>query len=206
MAERLGRSLEQAGFVVEIATDGEDGYEFGLMGNLDATILDLGLPGKPGMEILQGWRRAGIDMPVLILTARSSWAEKVDGLNNGADDYMAKPFHTPELVARVRALIRRSAGISEAVLSHSDVTLNTSTSEVRLGSEVLELTAFEFRMLKYFLHHIGHVVSQGDLVEHLYTVNETKGSNTIEVYIGRLRRKIGSDKIKTVRGLGYRFG
>jgi len=145
-------------------------------------------------------------MPVLVLTARSSWAEKVEGLNIGADDYMAKPFHTPELVARLRALIRRSTGKNDAILTHKDLSIDTITSEVRLGSISLNLTAFEFRMLKYFMHRIGHVVPQTELIEHLYPINETRGSNTIEVYIGRLRKKIGSEKIKTIRGLGYKFG
>ncbi len=206
LAGRISRSLLQSGFVVERADNGDDGYELGLQGNIDAVILDLGLPGKTGMDVLQSWRNNGITMPVLILTARSGWAEKVEGLNKGADDYMAKPFHTPELVARLRALIRRSAGISDTVLTHLDLSLDTVTSEARLGSELLDLTAFEFRMLKYFMHRVGHVVSQTELVEHLYPINETRGSNTVEVYIGRLRKRIGSDKIKTVRGLGYRFG
>ncbi len=206
LAGRISQSLLESGFVVEHAAHGEDGYELGLQGNLDAAILDLGLPGKPGLDVLRDWRRKGITMPVLILTARSSWAEKVNGLNEGADDYMAKPFHTPELVARLRALIRRSAGITGAVLTHANISLDSVTGEVRLGSELIELTAFEYRMLKYFLHRIGHVVSQAELVEHLYPINEARESNTVEVYIGRLRKKIGSDKIKTVRGLGYRFG
>ncbi len=206
LAGRISRSLLQSGFVVERAANGDDGYELGLQGNIDATILDLGLPGMSGLDVLQSWRNKGITMPVLILTARSGWAEKVEGLNKGADDYMAKPFHTPELVARIRALIRRSAGVNESTLIHDDISLDTVTSEARLGSELLELTAFEYRMLKYFLHRIGHIVSQTELIEHLYPINETRGSNTVEVYIGRLRKKIGSDKIKTVRGLGYRFG
>lgn len=206
LAARISRALLKSGFVVEHAATGNDGYEFGLHGNIDAAILDLGLPGKPGLDVLQSWRSKGIMMPVLVLTARSSWDEKVEGLNKGADDYMAKPFHTPELVARVRALIRRSTGKNEAVLVHDNIKVDTLTSEVRIGSEVLNLTAFEFRMLKYFMHRIGHVVSQSELIEHLYPVNETRGSNTVEVYIGRLRKKIGSDKIKTIRGLGYRFG
>ncbi|MCF6220292.1 MAG: response regulator transcription factor [Robiginitomaculum sp.] len=206
LANRISRSLLLSGFVVEHAYTGDDGYELGLLGNLSAAILDLGLPGKPGLEVLQSWRSKGIIMPVLVLTARSSWAEKVEGLNKGADDYMVKPFHTPELVARLRALIRRSMGKKDAVLVHQGLSIDTITSEARLGSEILDLTAFEFRMLKYFMHRIGHVVSQTELIEHLYPINETRGSNTIEVYIGRLRKKIGSDKIKTIRGLGYKFG
>ncbi len=206
LAGRIGRSLLESGFVVERASHGEDGYELGLQGNIDAAILDLGLPGKPGLDVLQDWRNRGVTMPVLILTARSSWAEKVAGLNHGADDYMAKPFHTPELVARLRALIRRAAGISGTVLTHGDLSLDSVSGEVRLGSALIALTAFEYRMLKYFMHRIGHVVSQTELAEHLYPINEARGSNTVEVYIGRLRKKIGSEKIKTVRGLGYRFG
>lgn len=206
LASRISRSLSHAGFVVELAANGADGYELGLHGNIDAAILDLGLPHLAGIDVLRSWRNAGITLPVLILTARSSWAEKVEGLNRGADDYMIKPFHTPELIARLRALIRRSKGISDTLLAFGDLTLNTVTSQVSLGQTVLDLTAFEFRMLKYFLHHVGHIVSQTELMEHLYPVNETRGSNTVEVYIGRLRKKIGSDKIKTIRGLGYRLG
>lgn len=206
LAERLGRSLKQAGFVIERARDGDEGYFFGKEGDFGAIILDLGLPGRQGLDVLQAWRQAGVKTPVLILTARSTWSEKVEGLNRGADDYLTKPFHTPELVARLRALIRRTAGAAGSELEHGALKLNLATSEVTLGSEAVDLTAFEFRMLKYFMHRVGHVISQDELIEHLYPVNETRESNTVEVYIGRLRRKIGAEKIKTIRGLGYKFG
>ena len=206
LAERVARSLNQAGFIVERAVDGDDGYMMGMDGAYDAAIVDLGLPGRHGMDVISGWREAGMTTPVLILTARSAWAEKVEGLNRGADDYLTKPFHTPELIARLRALTRRASGAAGSTLVHGDLTLNVSTSEVMRGSEPVDLTAFEFRMLKYFMHRIGHVISQQELIEHLYPVNDTRESNTIEVYVGRLRRKIGADKIKTVRGLGYKFG
>lgn len=206
LAERLGRSLKQAGFIVERAADGDDGYMMGMDGGYDAMIVDLGLPGRQGMDVIKDWREAGVTTPVLILTARSGWSEKVEGLNRGADDYLTKPFHTPELIARLRALTRRASGVATPSLVHGDLTLNTATNEVMRGSEPVELTAFEFRMLKYFMHRVGHIIPQGELIEHLYPLNDTRESNTIEVYVGRLRRKIGADKIKTVRGLGYRFG
>ncbi len=206
LASRIARSLDEAGFVTERAENGQDGYLLGCQGNIDVIILDLGLPQRPGLEVLQAWRSEGMTTPVLALTARSGWAEKVEGLNKGADDYMSKPFQMPELIARLRALIRRSKGVGQAVLKHDRLELNTLTGEARLGDELLDLTAFEFRMLKYFMHHIGHIVSQSELIEHLYPINETRESNTIEVYIGRLRKKIGSDMVKTIRGLGYRFG
>ena len=178
----------------------------GMDGGYDAIIVDLGLPGRQGMDVIRDWREAGVATPVIILTARSAWSEKVEGLNRGADDYLTKPFHTPELIARLRALTRRASGVAAPTLTHGDLTLNTATSEVLRGSEPVDLTAFEFRMLKYFMHRAGHIISQDELVEHLYPVNDTRESNTIEVYVGRLRRKIGADKIKTVRGLGYKFG
>ncbi len=206
LSDRISQTLQKSGFVVEKAFSGEDGYELGLLGNLAAIILDLGLPDKPGLEVLRDWRKNGIIIPVLVLTARSSWAEKVEGLNSGADDYMAKPFHTPELLARLRALIRRYSGIKQAVIEYKNISIDTITSQAKLGNEILDLTAFEFRMLKYFMYRQGHVISKDELTEHLYPINETSSSNTIEVYIARLRKQIGHDKIKTIRGLGYKFG
>ncbi len=171
----------------------------------DAVILDLGLPDIQGFDILKAWRAAGRDMPVLVLTARESWTDKVDGLNAGADDYITKPFHIAEVVARLHALMRRRAGAASAVLRHRDVELDMSSGQVTRNGEPVELTAREFRMLSYFLHRTGRLVSQDELADHLYSLEEGRESNTIEVYISRLRRKLGAGIITTVRGLGYRM-
>lgn len=191
---------------MERAVNGEDGEHLGSDGGYDAVVLDLGLPGKSGLDVLESWRAAGVNTPVLILTARGTWSEKVQGLNRGADDYLTKPFHLPELVARINALLRRGADVSETILTHDNLSLNVSTGEVTLGGAPLDLTALEFRMLRYFMHRPRHIVSQSELVEHLYSLNDTRASNTVEVYVSRLRRQIGGDRIKTIRGLGYRFG
>lgn len=206
LASRLERGLKQAGFVVERAADGNDGLELGLQPQMDVIVLDLGLPGRSGLDVLRELRKQGVATPVLVLTARGTWADKVSGLNEGADDYLTKPFHLPELVARLNALRRRSGGHASSLLRFDDLEVNVATGEATRNGELLELTALELRMLKYFMHRVRHVVTQSDLVEHLYSVDEMRESNTIEVYISRLRRKIGADKIKTIRGLGYRFG
>ena len=173
---------------------------------IEIIVLDLGLPGMPGLEVLRQLRARGVTTPVLLLTARGTWVDKVSGLNEGADDYLTKPFHLPELIARLNALRRRSWGRASNLLEYQDVSVNLATGEVLLANVPLELTALELRMLKYFMNRVRHVVSQNELVEHLYSVDGMRESNTIEVYISRLRRKIGPDKIKTLRGLGYRFG
>jgi len=206
LATRINRGLTQAGFVVERAVDGDDGFELGLQSQMDMIVLDLGLPGKPGLEVLKEWRARGVGTPVLILTARGTWTDKVSGLNEGADDYLTKPFHVPELVARLHALRRRGWGHASNILKHDDLTVNLATGEVTRGDELLELTALELRMLKYFMNRIRHVISQSELVEHLYNSDDMRESNTIEVYVSRLRRKIGAERIKTLRGMGYRFG
>jgi len=206
LALRLERGLGQAGFVVERAANGDDGLELALQPQMDVIVLDLGLPGRPGLEVLREIRNRGIVTPVLVLTARGTWADKVGGLNEGADDYLTKPFHLPELIARLNALRRRTAGQASSAVTFDDLSLNVATGEVTRNGEPLELTALELRMLKYFMHRIRHVVSQSDLVEHLYSLDDMRESNTIEVYVSRLRRKIGPEKIKTIRGLGYRFG
>ncbi len=206
LAARINRGLTQAGFVVERAVDGDDGFELGLQSQMDMIVLDLGLPGKPGLEVLKEWRARGVGTPVLILTARGTWTDKVSGLNEGADDYLTKPFHVPELVARLHALRRRGWGHASNILKHDDLIVNLATGEVTRGDELLELTALELRMLKYFMNRTRHVISQSELVEHLYSSDDMRESNTIEVYVGRLRRKIGAEKIKTLRGMGYRFG
>lgn len=205
IATRLADGLARLGFAVERADNGADGYAMGTDDFYDAAILDLGLPQMPGVEVLKKWRASGVKMPVLILTARGSWPEKVDGLNAGADDYITKPFHVPEVAARLNALIRRSAGLASSAMSHKGITLDVGAGKVEVEGRPADLTAKEIRMLNYFMHRIGRIVSQAELTEHLYTADESRESNTIEVYISRLRRKLGADVIKTIRGLGYRM-
>ena len=205
IAARLSRGLAEAGFVVERADNGADGYAMGIDDTYDAAILDLGLPQIQGLDVLRKWRAGTFKTPVLILTARGSWAEKVDGLNAGADDYITKPFHVPEVAARLKALIRRSSGISSPVLTHRNIQFDTGGGQVLLDNRPVEMTAKELRILNYLMHRIGRVVSQAELSEHIYAMEDTRESNIIEVYISRLRRKLGADVIRTIRGLGYRM-
>ena len=205
IAKRLATGLSQAGFTVERADNGTDGYTMGLDEEYAAAVLDLGLPEMQGIDVLKRWRSAHRALPVLILTARGTWAEKVDGLNAGADDYVTKPFHVPEVAARLRALVRRASGLSSAVLTHRGIELDTGSGSVLLNGTPVKLTAREMKMLTYFLHRIGRIVSQVELAEHLYALEDSRESNTIEVYVSRLRRKLGADIITTVRGLGYRM-
>lgn len=205
IAKRLATGLSQAGFTVERADNGTDGYTMGLDEEYAAAVLDLGLPEMQGIDVLKRWRSAHRALPVLILTARGTWAEKVDGLNAGADDYVTKPFHVPEVAARLRALVRRASGLSSAVLTHRGIELDTGSGSVLLNGTPVKLTAREMKMLTYFLHRIGRIVSQAELAEHLYALEDSRESNTIEVYVSRLRRKLGADIITTVRGLGYRM-
>jgi two-component system, OmpR family, response regulator len=205
IAQRLGEGLAEAGFSVEYAFNGPDGLALGMDDTFDAVVLDLGLPQMEGVEVLKTWRRENRNFPVLILTARGTWSEKVDGLNAGADDYVTKPFHVPEVAARLKALIRRTAGMASAELTHGRLTLDTTTGKATYDGSPVELTALELRMLNYFMHRIGRIVSQSELIEHLYTTEDNRESNTIEVYVGRLRRKTSPDVIKTIRGLGYRM-
>jgi two-component system OmpR family response regulator len=205
IAQRLIAGLTQAGFTVERADNGADGYSMGLDETYAAAVLDLGLPEMQGIDVLKRWRSTGRTLPVLILTARGTWAEKVDGLNAGADDYVTKPFHVPEVAARLKALIRRSSGLASAILVHRGIELDTGSNRVMLNGTPVELTASELKILTYFLHRVGRIVSQAELIEQLYALDESRESNTIEVYVSRLRRKLGADLITTVRGLGYRM-
>ena len=205
IAARLSAGLLPAGFAVERADNGSDGYAMATDDTYDAVILDLGLPGMQGIDVLKKWRANALAVPVLILTARGTWSEKVDGLNAGADDYITKPFHIPEVVARLKALIRRTSGLASPVLSHRGILFDTGAGRVTLNGDAVQLTAREMRMLNYFMHRIGRVVSQAELTEHLYALEDSRESNTIEVYISRLRRKLGADMITTIRGLGYRM-
>jgi len=203
LREALARSLETAGYIVETAEDGEDGAHLGSTGDYDAVILDLGLPVIDGLTVLQGWRDEGIATPVLVLTARGSWREKVQGLRAGADDYLTKPFQTEELLARIEALIRRSKGHSAAVIHVGDLALDMSQRRLARDGVDIPLTAHEFRTLAYLALNRGRVVSQGELTNHLYEQDFERDSNVIEVTVARLRRKIGARTIVTRRGHGY---
>lgn len=204
LARQLKQRLEGEGYAVDTAADGEEGRFLGETEPYDAVILDLGLPKMDGLTVLRSWRRAGMAVPVLILTARDAWNEKVQGIDAGADDYLAKPFSMEELLARVRALIRRAKGHATAEIACGGVVLDTRTGRVTVDGEPVELTAFEYRVLSYLMHRKGQVVSRTELIEHVYAQDFDRDSNTIEVFVGRLRRKLGTDIIKTVRGQGYR--
>lgn len=196
-------ALEQAGYAVDRAFDGEDGGYLGETEPYDAIVLDLGLPMVNGVTVLQQWRRAGKTMPVLILTARDRWSDKVAAFDAGADDYVVKPFHVEELLARVRALLRRAAGHATSEIACGPVRVDTRASRVLVDGQPIKLTSHEYRLLAYLMHHQGRVVSRGELVEHLYDQDFDRDSNTIEVFVGRLRKKLGVEVIQTIRGLGY---
>jgi two-component system OmpR family response regulator len=200
---QLATALEQAGYAVDKAFDGEEGHFLGDTEPYDAVVLDVGLPKKDGITILEEWRRAGRRMPVLILTARDRWSDKVQGFDAGADDYVAKPFHMEEVLARLRALLRRAAGHATSELACGPIRLDTKASRVVVDGNPVKLTSHEYRLLAYLMHHMGRVVSRTELVEHLYEQDFDRDSNTIEVFVGRLRKKLGVDLIQTVRGLGY---
>jgi two-component system OmpR family response regulator len=199
----LKKALADAGYVVDSASDGEEGHFLGDTEPYDVVILDLGLPKLDGVRVLEKWRRSGRTMPVLILTARDQWSDKVSGFDAGADDYLAKPFHTEELLARVRALLRRAAGLATSEIDVGLMKIDTRTSRVTVDGNPVKLTSLEYRLLAYLAHHKGKVVSRTELVEHLYDQDFDRDSNTIEVFIGRLRKKLGINVIQTVRGLGY---
>ena len=193
-----------AGYAVDIAFDGEEGHYLGETEPYDAVILDLGLPELDGLTVLQRWRRGGRTMPVLVLTARDRWSDKVAGIDAGADDYVAKPFHMEEVLARIRALIRRSAGQATNEFACGPVHLDARASRVTVDGAPVRLTSHEYRVLAYLMLHKGRIVSRTELTEHLYDQDFDRDSNTIEVFVGRLRKKLQSDIIETVRGLGYR--
>ncbi len=202
---QIKQALEEAGYVVDTATDGEEGHFLGDTEPYDCVILDIGLPQMDGISVLKRWREDGRVMPVLILTARDRWSDKVAGIDAGADDYVAKPFHIEEILARVRALIRRAAGHATSELHCGPLTVDTKTSKASIDGATLKLTSHEFRVLSYLMHHQAEVVSRTELTEHLYDQDFDRDSNTVEVFVGRLRKKIGQDLIETVRGLGYRL-
>ncbi|HYB11750.1 MAG TPA: response regulator transcription factor [Alphaproteobacteria bacterium] len=205
LARQIAEALKGAGYAVDLAHDGEQAHYLGEAEAYDAVVLDLGLPVVDGITVLERWRRAGRNMPVLILTARDRWSEKVAGFDAGADDYVTKPFQMEEVLARLRALIRRAAGHASAELECGPLRLDTRSSRVTRDGVPVKLTAQEYRLLAYLLHHRGRVVSRTELTEHLYDQDFDRDSNTIEVFIGRLRKKIGAELIQTVRGLGYQL-
>lgn len=207
IAAQLAEALGAAGYVVDLANNGIDAHFFGDDESrvFDAVILDLGLPQMDGLTVLKKWRAAGRRMPVLILTARDNWHEKVAGIDAGADDYLTKPFHMEELLARVRALIRRAGGHASAELVCGEIELDTRQARATVGGQALTLTSHEFRVLDYLMHHPGQIVSRSDLIEHIYAQDFDRDSNTVEVFIARLRKKLPEGVIETVRGLGYRL-
>ncbi len=205
LSNQVRQALEEADYAVDLAVDGRDAQYRGETEPFDAAILDLGLPLVDGITVLKGWRAHGIRFPVLILTARDTWHEKVAGIDAGADDYLGKPFHMEELLARVRALIRRASGNASSVLACGTVRLDTRSGRVSVDGESIVLTSHEFKVLSYLMHHQGEIVSRSTLTEHIYAQDFDRDSNTIEVFVGRLRKKIPSELIETVRGLGYRM-
>ena len=202
---QLCEVLRDQSYVVDSAHDGEEGHFLGDTEPYDAVVLDIGLPVMDGISVLERWRKDGRKMPVLMLTARDRWSDKVAGIDAGADDYVTKPFHVEEVLARVRSLIRRAAGHASSEITCGALRLDTKTSKATMNGAQLKLTSLEYRLLDYLMHHIGEVVSRTELVEHLYDQDFDRDSNTIEVFVGRLRKKMGSDMIETVRGMGYRI-
>src|SRR5262245_1690938 len=205
LAEQLTTALDAAGYAVDAAADGERADFLAQTERYDAVVLDLGLPKVDGLTLLRGWRDAGVAVPVLVPTAGGSWHEKVQGIDGGADDYVAKPFRMEEVLARLRALIRRSSGQAAPALRCGPVTLDPRLAQVTLDGVPVKLTAHEYRVLSYLMHHRGRVVPQTELTEHIYAQAFDRDSNTVEVFVARLRRKLGADLIETVRGLGYRL-
>ena len=206
LARQLHDAVGGAGFAVEIAADGERADFLVQTERYDAIVLDLGLPRVDGLTLLRRWRETGVTAPVLILTARDSWHEKVQGIDGGADDYMAKPFRIEEVLARLRALMRRASGQITPELRSGGVRLDPRLARVTLDDIPVKLTSHEFRVLSYLMHHRGRIVPQAELIEHIYAQNYDRDSNTVEVFVARLRRKLGAPFIETVRGLGYRIG
>jgi two-component system, OmpR family, response regulator len=205
LAKQLISSIAEAGYAVDHAADGERADFLAQTEQYDAMVLDLGLPNIDGLTLLRKWRDAGLATPVLVLTARGSWHEKVQGIDGGADDYVSKPFRIEEVLARLRALMRRASGHLTPELRAGSVMLDSRRARVTRDGAPVKLTSHEFRVLSYLMHHRGRVVSQAELIEHIYAQDFDRDSNTVEVFIARLRRKLGASLIETVRGLGYRI-
>ena len=202
---QLRSGLQEGGYTVDEADNGRDAQYLGETEPFDAVVLDLGLPLVDGLTVLKRWRGAGLTLPVLILTARDSWHEKVAGIDAGADDYLTKPFHMEELLARIRALIRRAQGLASPLLQCGGLVLDTRSGRVTFHGQTIALTSHEYKLLAYLMHRPGSVVSRTELTEHIYAQDFDRDSNTIEVFIGRLRRKLPPETIETVRGMGYRL-
>ncbi|SJM94188.1 DNA-binding response regulator in two-component regulatory system with PhoQ [Crenothrix polyspora] len=209
LAKQIDKYLSDKGFAVDVANTGSEGYFMGKEYPIDAAVIDIGLPDFSGIELIKRLRKDSVVVPILILTARSRWQEKVEGLEAGADDYLVKPFHYEELLARLNALLRRSMGLSHPVLTHDNIALDTVTQEVLVSGEKLELTAFEYKVLEYLMFHKGQLISKSVLTAHIYDEEFDRDSNVIEVFIGRLRKKLDPDgsrkPIETLRGRGYRI-
>jgi two-component system OmpR family response regulator len=205
LARQLADALAEAGYAVDSAADGERADFLGHTEQYDAVVLDLGLPKVDGLTLLRRWREQGLTMPVLVLTARGSWHEKVQGIDGGADDYVSKPFQMEEVLARLRALIRRAHRQPAPVLRCGDIALDPRSAVVTVKGAPVKLTSHEFRVLSYLMHHAGRVIPQGELTEHIYAQDAERDSNTVEVFIARLRRKLGASAITTIRGMGYRM-
>ena len=205
LRQQLTLALEAAGYVVDAADNGQQAWALGDIEAYEAVVLDLGLPVLDGLSVLQRWRQAGRNMPVLILTARDHWHDKVAGIDAGADDYLTKPFHLEELLARLRALIRRAHGQASTLLRCGELELDTRSGRVLWQGEAVNLTSHEYKVLQYLMHHAGAVVSRSELTEHIYAQDFDRDSNTIEVFVGRLRRKLPGLPVQTLRGLGYRL-
>lgn len=203
---QLQQRLREAGYVVDTAADGEEGLYFGREYDYDAAIIDLGLPKLDGMDLIGELRKLNRDFPVLVLTARSHWQDKVEGLEAGADDYLTKPFQIEELLARLNALLRRAAGYASPVIEEGSLKLDTAKKEVRLNDNLIELTAYEYKVLEYLMLNPSRVISKTELTDHLYEQDFDRDSNVIEVFVGRLRKKLDPvNPIRTIRGQGYRF-
>jgi len=205
LREQLAGALGDAGYSVDIADNGEDGQFLGETEPYDLVILDLGLPKVDGLTVLKSWRKDGVTTPVLILSARDRWSEKVEGLDLGANDYLTKPFHMAELLARARAHVRKQTDHKTAILEVGDLRLNAATGQVTVNGSPVKLTAYQYKVLDYLMHHAGRIVSRAELTEKIYAQDHERDSNTIEVFIGILRRKIGTERIITEKGLGYRL-
>ncbi len=205
LVRQLTKALGEAGYATDTASDGERADQLARTESYDAILLDLGVPRIDGLTLLSDWRESGLSTPILVVTARGSWHEKVRGIDGGADDYLAKPFRMEELLARLRALIRRASGHVRPVLRCGAVTLDPRSLRVTVDDRPVRLTGHEGRVLSYLMHHRDRVVSSGELVEHIYAQDTERDSNTVEVFIGRLRRKLGASFIETVRGVGYRI-